>query len=72
MTGGNAKQVPEGQWTKTVYTLITEGKYQECISLLEPQLENFPMNRAALSLLGWCYYYLQDFAAASEWYVQWC
>lgn len=28
-----------------------------------------PQSRAALSLLGFCYYHLQDYQAAADWYI---
>jgi len=34
--------------------------------LLNIELQNFPRSRAALSLLGYCYYYLQDYRAATQ------
>lgn len=67
MTTNAVRKLPEGQFTTTVYSLMSEGKYQEVIQILEVQLESFPSNRAALSLLGYCYYYLQAFQEASQW-----
>jgi len=29
----------------------------------------FPKSRAALSLLGYCYYQVQDFMSAANWYI---
>lgn len=62
------RKIAEGQWTSTIYTMIAEGKHVEVIPLLEQQLEVFPMNRAALSLLGYCYYHLQAFPEAANCY----
>ncbi len=62
-----ARKIPDGQMTTTIYTLISEGKLQDVILILEQQLETFPMNRAALSLLAYCYYYLQAFQDAAQW-----
>jgi len=62
------RKVNEGAWTQTVYNLISEAKYQDAVNLLEHQLTAFPLNRAALSILAWCYYYLQDFVLAAEKY----
>jgi tetratricopeptide repeat protein 30 len=67
MTSPVLRKIPEGQWTTTIYTMIGEGKHQEVVLIIEAQLELFPMNRAALSLLGYCYYYLQDFQSAAMW-----
>ncbi len=57
----------EKQWTNLVYTLIAQGKTQDAIQILQPQVETFPNGRAALSLLGYCYYYQQDFPSAAKW-----
>lgn len=32
--------------------------------------QNFPRNRAALSLLSYCYYHMQDYKAAATMYEQ--
>jgi hypothetical protein len=61
--------ISEGKWTTSVYSLMRETKYAEVIQILQQQLANFPGNRAALSLLGYCYYYLQDYGNASNWYI---
>jgi tetratricopeptide repeat protein 30 len=59
-----------GSFTKTVYTWIRDGKYKQAISfLLEKQIVN-PNSRAALSLLGYCYYHDQDFSSAANTYEQ--
>lgn len=57
-------QIPEGNHTAVIYGLILEQKYGEAARLLQLELQNFPRSRAALSLLGFCFYYLQDFASA--------
>jgi len=77
MPGGAAggaflNQIPDGQMTTTVYTLIREEKFQEAVMVLTNQLQYFPRSRAALSLLGYSYYQLQDFMSASEKYEQLC
>lgn len=77
MPGGAANgaflsQIPDGQMTTTVYTYIREEKFQEAVQVLTNQLQFFPRSRAALSLLGYCYYQLQDFNSASEKYEQLC
>ena len=36
-----------------------DGKYAEAARALAAELQNFPRSRAALSLLGYCYYYMQ-------------
>lgn len=59
----------EGHYTTTVYTLINEGNYVEVVNLLQRELENFPGNRAALSLLGYSFYMLQNYVGAASWYL---
>jgi len=58
--------IPEGKATATIYGLIREQKYGDAVGLLNIELQNFPRSRAALSLLGYCYYYLQDYRAATQ------
>jgi len=67
--GGQAR-VGEGNKTHAVYTLISEQKYQEAIKLLSAELTAHPKSRAALSLLGHCYYYIQDFPNCVQVYEQ--
>lgn len=62
--------IPEGTYTETIYRLFVDGKYQEVVSLLSVELQNFPRSRAALSLLGYSYYMLQDFPSAIRMYEQ--
>jgi tetratricopeptide repeat protein 30 len=47
------RQLPDGQYTQVVYTLIKEQKYNEVITLLSNELQFSPRSRAALSLLGY-------------------
>eukprot|EP00736_Rhodelphis_marinus_P009329 Rmarinus@m.30146 len=68
MPGGRARQIPDNQLTSTVYTLIKDGKFHDVIAILQHQLQQFPHTRASLSLLGYCYYQLQDFENASKMY----
>jgi tetratricopeptide repeat protein 30 len=65
-----ATRVPEGQYTETIYTMIKEGKYDNVIQILTIELQNHPKSRAALSLLGYCYYQRQLFADAADCYEQ--
>jgi len=62
------RQIAEGQYTSTIYTLIRDQKYDEASRILQMELQNFPRSRAALSLLAYCYYYLQDFTNAAQTY----
>jgi len=64
------REIPEGQYTKTIYGLIHEGKYNEVVRLLSVELQTFPRSRAALSLLAYSYYMMQDFANATVMYEQ--
>ncbi|CAE7904313.1 ttc30a [Symbiodinium necroappetens] len=63
-------QVKEGEMTKTIYTHIMEQKYDKAVKILNQQLQFFPESRCALSLLGYCYYHMQDFASAADIYGQ--
>ena len=67
---GPQGHIQEGTYTETIYRLIVDGKYQEVINHLLMELQNFPRSRAALSLLGYSYYMLQDFASAVRMYEQ--
>ncbi|XP_051478762.1 tetratricopeptide repeat protein 30B-like [Apus apus] len=65
-----AAPVPDGQYTAVVYGLIGGGRHGEAVSLLSRGLQKSCRSRAGLSLLGYCQYQLQDFAAAAECYEQ--
>jgi tetratricopeptide repeat protein 30 len=67
MSGGT-QTVPEGKYTETVYNLIKDQKYADAIQILSIELQSFPRSRAALSLLGHCYYMLQDYGNAVAMY----
>lgn len=56
--------------TKTIYSHIMEQKYDKAVKILNQQLQFFPESRCALSLLGYCYYHMQDFANAADAYGQ--
>ncbi len=60
----NTLKVQSGEFTTTIYGLIEQQKYEQVKILLQNQLEVFPNSRAALSLLGYCHYMLQDFQSA--------
>jgi tetratricopeptide repeat protein 30 len=66
--GAAQRRVPEGQLTAAVYGAIKEQKYGEAIAVLEPELASFPDSRAALSLLGHCYYHAGHFEQAGAMY----
>jgi len=64
------RQIPDGEYTKIVYTLIKDQKYQEVITLLNNELQFNNRSRAALSLLGYCHYYVQNYQASADAYDQ--
>ncbi len=72
--GWGYRQIPEGQFTTTVYQLIRDQRYSDVLQILQRELQTFPKSRAALSLSAYCLYQQQDFAAAAGMYeklVQW-
>ena len=68
MRNGSRYSNLDGKFTSTVYGLIRDGKYVQAIKILSYQLQLFPRNRAALSLIGYCQYYMQDFLASAQTY----
>ena len=62
-------QIPEGRYTQTIYTLLRDGKYKEVVRILEAQVNAGVNNRAAFSLLGYCYYMTEEFVQATKWLV---
>ncbi|XP_026216764.1 tetratricopeptide repeat protein 30A isoform X1 [Anabas testudineus] len=62
--------IKDGEYTATIYKLIKDGQYVEAIHILNGQLQKHTKSRAALSLLGYCYYHIQDFTSAAECYEQ--
>lgn len=60
----------EGEMTKTVYHYIMEHQYEDAVRVLNSELQNFPRSRCALSLLGYCYYHMQEFHSAVSTYAQ--
>ncbi|XP_072298791.1 intraflagellar transport protein 70A isoform X2 [Eucyclogobius newberryi] len=62
--------IKDGEYTATIYKLIKESQYVDAIHILNGQLQKHTKSRAALSLLGYCYYQLQDFSSAAECYEQ--
>ncbi|KAK4884376.1 hypothetical protein RN001_000647 [Aquatica leii] len=61
--------VKEGEITKTVYGLIKESRYNDAIKLLHG-VGGSNITRAGLSLLGYCYFYTQDYTSAASYYEQ--
>lgn len=64
------QQLSEGQFTPTVYGMIREKKFDDAIRVLADQLHAFPRSRAALSLLGYCYYHKEDYPSSVSMYEQ--
>nr|XP_046270278.1 tetratricopeptide repeat protein 30A isoform X4 [Scatophagus argus] len=62
--------IKDGEYTATIYKLIKDGQYVEAIHILNGQLQKHTKSRAALSLLGYCYYHIQDFSSSAECYEQ--
>ncbi|XP_037084938.1 tetratricopeptide repeat protein 30A-like [Pollicipes pollicipes] len=64
----NFMNIRDGQYTMTIYQKIREGLYKEAVQILNAILDTYPTSRAALSLLGYCHFYQQEFDQASEYY----
>ncbi|XP_074511884.1 intraflagellar transport protein 70A [Sebastes fasciatus] len=62
--------IKDGEYTATIYKLIKDSQYVEAIDILNSQLQKHKKSRAALSLLGYCYYHIQDFTNSAECYEQ--
>ncbi|KAJ3392309.1 Tetratricopeptide repeat protein 30A [Lobulomyces angularis] len=63
-------QIPEGRYTHTIYSYIRDSKFTDVIKILSAELDSFPKSRAALSLLAYCHYQVQDYATAADRYEQ--
>jgi tetratricopeptide repeat protein 30 len=59
-------------YTATIYGYIRDQKYDEAVRILQIELENHAHSRAALSLLGYCYYHLQNYGMAVTMYEELC
>ncbi|XP_053570279.1 tetratricopeptide repeat protein 30A [Bombina bombina] len=64
-----ALQIKDGEYTAGVYRLIKEGRYGDAVQILT-ELQKPHRSRASLSLLGYCYYQMQDFVNAADSYDQ--
>ncbi|XP_028657098.1 tetratricopeptide repeat protein 30A-like [Erpetoichthys calabaricus] len=62
--------IKDGEYTATIYKMIKEGRHKEAIQILCNELQKHPKSRAALSLLGYCYYHIHDFSSAADCYEQ--
>lgn len=58
----------EGKFNTTIYGMIRDHQYGEACQVLTYQLQLFPRSRAALSLLAYCQYHMQNFLAAVSTY----
>ncbi|KAK7794910.1 hypothetical protein R5R35_005886 [Gryllus longicercus] len=63
-------QIKDGEYTKTIYTMIRDQRYNDAIQVLGNVLETNANSRAGLSLLAYCYFYVQDFVNAANCYEQ--
>ena len=70
MAAADGQYLPQGEYTVTVYSAIKDGRYNEAIDVLQIELQNFPRSRAALSLLGYCFYHTSDFVGATQAYEE--
>ncbi|XP_046913466.1 tetratricopeptide repeat domain 30 isoform X2 [Dermatophagoides farinae] len=61
-------KIKSGEKTKTIYTWIKEGNYKEAITVLNDELCLNQNSRAALSLLAYCHYILQEFEQSQQYY----
>ncbi|KAG5877801.1 hypothetical protein JTB14_036823 [Gonioctena quinquepunctata] len=65
----SANILNDGDFTKTIYTLIKDNRFGDAIKMLHGISES-NSTRAGLSLLAYCYFYIQDFANAANYYEQ--
>ncbi|XP_043945724.1 tetratricopeptide repeat protein 30A isoform X2 [Protopterus annectens] len=63
-------QIKDGEYTATIYKLIRDARYGEAIDILRNELQKHSESRAAISLLAYCYFQLQDFISAANCYEQ--
>ncbi|XP_040046470.2 intraflagellar transport protein 70A isoform X3 [Gasterosteus aculeatus] len=62
--------IKDGEYTATIYKLIKDSQYVAAIQILNGQLHKHTKSRAALSLLGYCYFHIQDFTNSADCYEQ--
>jgi hypothetical protein len=68
ITPTSLSQIGEGKITATIYSFIRDGRYHDVIKILSNEVSSY-QSRAALSLLGYCYYQVQEYHSACDWYV---
>ena len=64
-----ATTLSEGSYTSTIYGYIRDKKFAAVVKILSNEVLRFPKSQAALSLLGYCHFQLQDYASAASWYT---
>ncbi|OQR69400.1 tetratricopeptide repeat protein 30A-like [Tropilaelaps mercedesae] len=57
-------------YTRTVYEMLRDGRYEDAVAFLGDQLQLNPSSRPALSLLAYSHYRLQDYVNAANCYEQ--
>ncbi|KAJ8925929.1 hypothetical protein NQ315_009781 [Exocentrus adspersus] len=65
----SANVINDGDFTKTIYTLIKDNRFSDAIKILHGIPES-SCTRAGLSLLAYCYFNIQDFTNATSYYEQ--
>jgi tetratricopeptide repeat protein 30 len=60
------KQIPEGKITATIYSFIRDSRFNEVIKILLNE-NSCSRTRPTLSLLGYCYYQVQEYYNAADW-----
>ncbi|CAH0550390.1 unnamed protein product [Brassicogethes aeneus] len=65
----SANVINDGDFTKTIYNLIKDNRFNDAIKVLHGIPES-NSTRAGLSLLAYCYFYIQDFNNAASYYEQ--
>ena len=59
-------QIPEGKITSTIYSLIRDKRFQNVIKILKNESAS-NKSRQTLSLLGYCYFQVQEYNDACDW-----
>ncbi|KAM7290653.1 putative tetratricopeptide repeat protein [Ixodes scapularis] len=74
MTERWSRPIRDGEYTSVIYGLIREGRFAEAVGALSEcsRQQGAWSSRAALSLLGFCHYQLQEFDQAAGYYEQLC
>jgi tetratricopeptide repeat protein 30 len=61
------RQIPEGKITSTIYSFIRDSRFQDVIKILSNE-NTTVKTRPLLSLLGYCYFQVQEYHNAADWY----